>query len=593
MAYCPKCNTDTPDANALFCQDCGTKLMVPGTPDSPDSSQVGSIDSSVQTQFEAVPPAPTPKTSKRIPIIVGIMVVILLAMFSGAAYGYYYGFGEPKAVEFAPKDSAMFVSINPTFAQIRNIKGLSEIYMTIPKFRDFLDKMQSKMGDNGFSFENDVKPWVGTEAAVIVSSFGNGTEDPAFLLAVKTKDPKGSEDFVYKLAKQGPTSLTRGDFIEIDQSGVKIYSHAAGSNSMAFAICDGFLLLSNDLDTVKDAIDLSAGHITGNLSDNLDYQKAMAALPAGSTATFYMDYARFMENADLDNPMAPTQLKSLLDSYKAAAGALVFESNGVRFNSVAITTSKPENGGKQLGLVKTAQLLPGDSFAFAAGTVPSTYLDMMGDAAEKGQQQIPAEVGIDFRDLIKDGLSGDFGFAMLPVHGQSQPQVIMSNSMIITIGLNNSNIVERALSRAEGFLAPSLARIEDEKVNGVDVTYISPEGAPVPIQVCHATKDKQLIITLSKSVMDKVLTGSGGSVMDNKAVKAAVGKLDDKMSVMYVDVRQVTDLLQSNLTGYELQQFEDEALPFLKPVVSLYSYNTPMESDGTLSGTMFIQIEKP
>src|SRR5437762_1286437 len=79
---------------------------------------------------------------------------------------------EPRAAEYLPAGTLMFVSINPSFPQLASFAKLKPVFEKNPAYAKRLnDLAQANTPGNGVEFERDVLPWLGSEAAIAVLDF--------------------------------------------------------------------------------------------------------------------------------------------------------------------------------------------------------------------------------------------------------------------------------------------------------------------------------------------------------------------------------------------------------------------------------------
>jgi hypothetical protein len=267
------------------------------------------------------------------------------------------------------------------------------------KLKELVDKGLRK-SDPSVSYEKDIEPWLGDEAAFFASSFGASGGHGALGLLVATDDEDAALD---TLKKTATGKVTEKSYRDVD------YLMDESPDLNAAAAFDGFLVIGTE-SGVKAAIDTSKDGST--LSDDDRYKDALDKAADDRLGLFYLNLPELKKQAE-----------------QAGTGALPQSFNRF-FNEPAVATARADDDGvlvqwtASAGLARSFGLpggaseliseLPADAWAAFAqgdfGKVLDNFADSFGaqvggrDAIE---QQLKAATGLDLQRDVLDWM-GDF-----------------------------------------------------------------------------------------------------------------------------------------------------------------------------------------
>jgi hypothetical protein len=298
---------------------------------------------------------------------------------------------------------------------------------TVTQFKTELNSSS----DSGATFEQDIRPWLGSEASVAVVSVtppttSGGEMKPLVVAYVESKDDAKLEAAIVKGGKVQKTG---------DYKGYTLYKSTDGQ--MLAAIGKNALLVATDDANLRRAIDVREGDAPA-LADSQTYKDALAKLPKDNLAVGYVDGASIAQlvqlafaqsqSSDMPAPSA-AQLQKALDQLKALqsmAFSVGAEDNGFRFRSVI---SYDANAAKQAGLDLSGHTfspslldrVPGNALAYVGfsdiGPRLKQALDQMGTQSPATQQQIQSfetQTGLSLQNDILPLLGGEDGFYVAP-----------------------------------------------------------------------------------------------------------------------------------------------------------------------------------
>jgi hypothetical protein len=144
----------------------------------------------------------------------GLLAIVVVLLLTGAG-GFYWitansplkllragGDQTPEAAMFVPKQAPVMLSllVNP-----HDLKNLRQVLAAPQRRRqaraEFVQLEQSLLANTGLNYDQDVQPWLGDEVTLAITTLdidrdrANGKQ-PGYLLAIATKDPQRSREFL-------------------------------------------------------------------------------------------------------------------------------------------------------------------------------------------------------------------------------------------------------------------------------------------------------------------------------------------------------------------------------------------------------------
>jgi len=157
--------------------------------------------------------------------------------------------------------------------------------MLIPEVKTAYDKLvQMQRDELNFDFEQDVKPWLGKEAAYIVPSV---SKPESMVFVAEQKDKNKAREYINKLVADEKTH-------EETYQGVTI---TANDSHFAAAISGDYLMIATDKDLLKQTIDREKGTIKDSIRDNQDFQGIIKNLPSGESLYCYANLSSTINEA--------------------------------------------------------------------------------------------------------------------------------------------------------------------------------------------------------------------------------------------------------------------------------------------------------
>jgi Protein of unknown function (DUF3352) len=404
--------------------------------------------------------------------------------------------------------------------------------------------------DAPLSFEDDIEPWLGDEAAFFATGALNGgdLQNAAVLLA--TDDEDASRDAVDKSFRDDPQTSTYKD-VE--------YRHDAES---AAAVFDGFVVLGS-VAGVKSAIDTADGG--ASLDDDAAYDAALEEAPEDRLGLVYVNspklYDAMRQSAAGALPLGDSFRDFFEEPYVATVDA---DDDGV-----TVEATIPESFAKAVPFFSPGSDLVGDLPAdswFALGQPDlgktlSEYLDAFADAAggrDVVEQQFRSATGLRLQEDVFDWM-GDFGIF---VRGAT----VQDLSGALVVETSDPAASGRLIARIRALVAAGGDRdtsVGPLAVPGEGFTLRTPD-VPPPIHVFQ--RDGKFVVAFGDDAARDAIS-SGQPLSSSPEFSEASKSLEGYGVSFYLRIDQVLALAEASGAGSD-ESFQ-QAKPYLDPLAAL------------------------
>jgi Protein of unknown function (DUF3352) len=290
-------------------------------------------------------------------------------------------------------------------------KQFTAVGQRFPGWQELAGKVVKGLNSTGqtsgsLTFKDDVQPWLGGSAAIGVTSLDASGGNPLYVAFVASRDDGKAKDAIAKDANSD------GSY-----GGYALYADKKGSGEAA--VGDGAVLLSDDSQTLRDAIDARDGKADSLASDN-GFSSAMAKLPAESLVRGYVSTQKLAELAGMaalggaggSSAAAQTQAAAkMLDSIDSVSFAAWANGNGYRLTMRSTLKQGADQSPFATPPSSLNGLVPGDAFAFLAFGDYGSYLKqgLQSGTPGLGQQLglLQQQTGISVQHDLLPLLSGD------------------------------------------------------------------------------------------------------------------------------------------------------------------------------------------
>jgi hypothetical protein len=438
-----------------------------------------------------------------------VIALTTLIGLTGAAYvaGHLFLFGGTATGfgELVPADTAVYlsVSLQPSSAQDA---AISELVTKLPGFADAaaldqkLDELaQSLAAGVGLDYRRDVKPWLGDELSIAVSSGDDATSTVLAAVADRT----AADEAVARLEADSGESFTTSTHAGVD---------IRAGETVAYAFVGETLVAGADAATVGRVIDVSVG--AESLADREGVADALATLPADRLAVAYVDLEAVLADAS---------------EYPFAVGAIVADPGGL-VASGRTGALDPDAAASASATAAEAAELPGwmpadTQLAFSAFdgaellfTAESLLADVPAAEGITGtldsvRALFAFGLGADLDDLLRELLAGEGALALRGLDTAAPSGLL----------LLRPDDLDRATARLDelvGLLTGAGGTVERTEAGGHDVVTVGLAGIA---SLSYAVADGVVLLGLDPDGIAAALAGreGGDTLADLDAYRGA------------------------------------------------------------------------
>lgn len=543
---------------------------------------------------------------------IGFIVAGAIALLVIAITGFYWfsaknpanltaSTSEPNAAIFVSKLSPVMVSLLVNPDRLQALEGEGE-----------LSKLKTSLfAKSGIDYKQDVQPWLGDEITLAITSLDidrdreNG-QQPGYLLALATKQPEKSREFVELLFSKRALG---GANLAVEQyKGVKLISDNSQPEQGLLAgavVGEGFVLFANDPKVLRDAINnVQAPDL--NLTSSPEYQKATKQFPKGGLAVAFLNLPIVAKWQGLELPE---------QTYDSEIISLALNPKGLLAETSFLTSSEIVSPSSPLSKpVGALQYVPASAglaiygsnlsnlgnsdlaklWRQATATIYGSEEDVVSRLA-KPLVDVQKRWGINLAEDIFSWVQGEYAIALLPGKEQTIPHWIFA--------VEKSESVDKGVARLDAIassngLSINPLTLSKQKISAwTELTTATKksdvkEGTSFSIETkvrgLHTTLGNYEIFTSDLETMDEILTAKDNSLIDNPNFKDSIATIHQpNQGYIYLDWAKSQNLLERQVPILKLVEVLGK--PFFDNLRSLTvsSYGT---DTGALKGGVFFQL---
>lgn len=543
---------------------------------------------------------------------IGFIVAGAIALLVIAIASFYWFFAKSPANLIASTSqpgAAIFVSkLSPVMVSfLANPDRLQAL-----EREEELSKLKTSLfAKSGIDYKQDIQPWLGNEITLAIATLDidrdleNG-QQPGYLLALATKQPEKSREFVELLFSK--RALAGANLAVEQYKGVKLISDNSQPEQELLAgavVGKGFVLFANDLKVLRDAINnVQAPDL--NLTSSPEYQKAVKELPKVGLAVAFLNLpiVAKWQGLELPEQLYNSQIISLALNPKGLLAETTFLTSS-EIVSPSAPLSKPVGALRYIpasaGLAISGSNLSnlGESdltklWRQATATLYGSGEDVVSRLA-KPLADVQKRWGINFPEDIFSWVKGEYAIALLPDKEQTTPHWIFV--------VEKSESVEKGVARLDAIalsngLSINPLTIDQQKISAwTELSTATKksdvkEGATFSIETkvrgLHTTLGNYEIFTSDLETMDEILTTKDNSIIDNPNFKDSIAAIPlPNQGYIYLDWTKSQNLLERQVPILKLVEVLGK--PFFNNLRSLTvsSYGTDTRS---LKGGVFFKL---
>lgn len=545
---------------------------------------------------------------------IGFIVAGAIALLIAIA-GIYWFFAKSPANLIASTSqpgAAIFVSkLSPAMV---SLLANPDRLQALDREQELSKLKTSLFAKSGIDYKQDIQPWLGNEITLAIATLDidrdseNG-QQPGYLLALATKQPEKSREFVELLFSKRALA---GATLAVEQyKGIKLISdNQPKEDLLAGAVVgEGFVLFANDPKVLRDAINnVQAPDL--NLTSSPEYQKATKELPKGGLAVAFLNLpvVAKWQGLELPEQLYNSQIISLALNPKGLLAETTFLTSS-EILSPSSPLSKPVGALRYVpasaGLAISGSNLSnlGESdlaklWSQATATIYGSGEDVVSRLA-KPLVDVQKRWGINLPEDIFSWVQGEYAVALLPEKEQTNPHWIFV--------VEKSEGVEQGVARLDAIASSNGLSINTLTIDKQDKQKISAwtelttatkksdvkEGAYFTIETkvrgLHTALGNYEIFTSDLETMDEILTTKDNSLIDNPNFKDSIAAIPlPNQGYIYLDWTKSQNLLERQVPILKLAEVLGK--PFFDNLRSLTvsSYGTDTRS---LKGGVFFQLK--
>ena len=357
---------------------------------------------------------------------------------------------------------------------------------------------QNFLTSNGFDYQQDIQPWIGSEAMIAYLPLSTETTTTP----EKAKTPKVEDALILVLPVNQPLLTSqianqinsgKNNLVGRTYQGVTIQESQKGTKSpISVTVLDNAVVVTNNPKAMDQVVDAYQGNKA--IAKLPGYSQALGKLNPGqsvfteaprSAARLYLNLPAIstMIGSEATKPVS-TQPPLNPQQYQGIATNVVLEPQGLRFQGVSWL--KPDS--KQKFLPKNdakimPQRLPADTFLMFSGSNLQQfwldYIDGQGnpllpispDAVRSGLKSF---TNLDLDEDLLSWMQGEFTVALLPSAANVTSR--LKAGVVIMVQASDRPKAEKTLKRLDEIAANNYQfQVESNQLNGQPVTnWVSP-----------------------------------------------------------------------------------------------------------------------
>ncbi|PSB34627.1 DUF3352 domain-containing protein [Chlorogloea sp. CCALA 695] len=538
--------------------------------------------------------------------LLAVVIVFLTGIGGCKSLGNGALIGSPKnpsAAIFVSKQAPIMVSllVNPN-----RLEDLAQVVASPQERRKTKDQLNqiknSVLANTNLDYEQDIKPWVGEEITVAVTSTdrdrdpSNG-QQPGYLLAIATKDAQKSRDFVELLFTK--KAIAGANLVIEESNGIRLLSNSprlqSDNKESGFAgavVGDDFVLFANHPQVLKEAVNnVQAPDL--NLTTSSQYQQALTQLSARKVGLVFLNYPSLSKEKQLDLATYESQIVAL----ELNPQGLLAETTIVAGLDKEILPSMPTLAQpvKALQYIPAAvnlaisgvdlKALPNSNLQqFLAQVSPSLSITKL---VGSSLAELQKNWGLNLQNDIFSWVEGEYALGKLP-----------NNDWIFVVEKTPSTVegIEKlnAIASTKELSITSLP-LENQKVSAW--TQLTPVAnatessitLKAKVQGVHTTVDNYEVFTTSIAAMEQVLkVNKNGSLAANSQFIANTSALPQpNEGYVYIDWQENQAMIKRELPIISL--LEVAGKPFFNNLRSL-TISSYDNKDQLLTGGVFFKF---
>jgi hypothetical protein len=256
----------------------------------------------------------------KVPLVLPVAAAAAALAIAGCGGGASGSGSGTDPASVAPPQAPLYIeaAVRPEGELKSNVQALAKSIGGVDDLGTLIvSELEKSASDAGepIDYAKEIEPWLGEKGGMFFERY-DGDDFTGYGVAVQTTDADAAQAFIDKQAKSEDGPAKDGSYEGIDFK-------VERDDGMTIGIVDDLLVLAEDEQTFKDAVDASAGD---SLADADSFSSAISAAPSGSLADVFVDVGgliqqsggsidpeakQFLDSAGID-PAEATAVASLI-----------------------------------------------------------------------------------------------------------------------------------------------------------------------------------------------------------------------------------------------------------------------------------------
>lgn len=564
--------------------------------------------------------------NKKTTIIIGAVVLLLcfVCVVVAGIGGYVYQdkvlalLGLAPAQQTAkllPAGTQFYMSVTPNIQNVAGYENLKKLYLDNPDIQALFDEAETDIsGDSSITFDEDIKPWLGTEAVLAVPDFTQAIEaqsqdpfagsstPPNLVIAVETSNKEASDNFISKLLADAEKE-DRPFTDEVYQD-VTLHSRKDGDTGIV-ATFDNLVVFSNSDALIKGMIDKAKGDESPSLAESERFKKITGQLPANAIATLYMEFGSLFEAvlAESAIELPESQVKDM-QAFEGFAMTGTLQPDGIQLDFAFSydVTKMSEATRASLQRPASPNAILGDIPADALVSINGFGLDQVWKSVKQGLESNPdfseqirdmeSQMGFSIEEDIFSWMTGEY--AMVLVKAAPADEFSPPLGGYALIGANDVNQarthVEKIVSALEQ--QGSAPPLESQTVEGIELKVATDYNGA--FQGGYGFHKDYFLMAYNEDAVKALATAGQNSLSNSTNFKTVQGRLPGtNYGYVYADLDEVQQVIESQLDDFGREDYQKNIQPFLEPMHAFgASASTAGVDQGLSKGVLFILISE-
>jgi hypothetical protein len=390
----------------------------------------------------------------------------------------------------------------------------------------------------GFTYEDDVAPWLGTRAGIFFESFTDDAEGAAVLAVT---DPDAAGEAIEK--------ANAGDDERGREASYRGFDYTLSTDGNAAGLVGDFLVTGSE-GGFKGAVDASRG---SSLAASGDFQAQLEAQPDDQLAFVYADPQGVVDALEKAGELTAGQVRAAGPQLQSLLSEPATASVSASPDDLALQLSVAQ--GENTPSPQESPLLvdfPSDSWlAFASGDAGAG----LGQGFGAAEQALGFDLGSQLRRW-----AGDVG-------GFARGTSLFGLGGALVVETDDGQASAKTLDELERSLSADRSlRVAPLSAEGEEGFSLTPTG--VPIQFQFVQRDGKVVIGLGSESVDQVFS-PGSTLGDSDAFEGATGALGDEFPpLVFIHFVPLLELFEGFPQVAEDPDYQ-QAKPYLEHLDSL------------------------